>query len=132
VQLSLGMRQRVALARTFAMRSPILLMDEPFGTLDTKTKLQLEDVLLGLWHEEQRTVLFVTHDLAEAIVLSDRVVVMSARPAPDGGHRHRPAATGACAPEGSSLSRNLFRALGQAGRGAGPRRPVMNGFRRAA
>jgi NitT/TauT family transport system ATP-binding protein len=80
VQLSLGMRQRVALARTFAMPSPILLMDEPFGTLDTQTKLQLEDVLLGLWHEEQRTVLFVTHDLAEAIVLSDRVVVMSARP----------------------------------------------------
>ncbi len=78
--LSQGMRQRVALARTFAMPSQVLLMDEPFGALDAQTKLQLEDVLLGLWQSERRTVLFVTHDLAEAVVLSDRVVVMSARP----------------------------------------------------
>jgi len=79
-QLSQGMRQRVALARTFAMPSHILLMDEPFGALDAQTKLQLEDLLLELWQDEQRTVLFVTHDLAEAVVLSDRVMVMSARP----------------------------------------------------
>jgi NitT/TauT family transport system ATP-binding protein len=78
--LSHGMRQRVALARTFSLESQILLMDEPFGALDAQTKLQLEDVLLNLWNDERRTVVFITHDLAEAVVLSDRVVVMSARP----------------------------------------------------
>jgi NitT/TauT family transport system ATP-binding protein len=55
-------------------------MDEPFGALDAQTKLQLEDVLLSLWQREQRTVVFVTHDLSEAVSMSDRVVVMSARP----------------------------------------------------
>lgn len=78
--LSQGMRQRVALARTFALSSPILLMDEPFGALDAQTKLQLEDLLLELWNAERRTVLFITHDLAEAVALSDRIIVMSARP----------------------------------------------------
>lgn len=78
--LSHGMRQRVALARTFCLDSPVLLMDEPFGALDAQTKLQLEDVLLSLWMEERRTVVFITHDLAEAITLSDRVIVMSPRP----------------------------------------------------
>lgn len=78
--LSHGMRQRVALARTFCLDSPILLMDEPFGALDAQTKLQLEEVLLSLWNEERRTVLFITHDLSEAIALSDRVIVMKARP----------------------------------------------------
>lgn len=79
-QLSHGMRQRVALARTFCLESSLLLMDEPFGALDAQTKLQLEEVLLQLWSEEQRTVVFITHDLAEAITLSDRVIVMSKRP----------------------------------------------------
>jgi NitT/TauT family transport system ATP-binding protein len=79
--LSQGMRQRVALARTFALDSPILLMDEPFGALDAQTKLQLEDVLLGLWQQQKRTVVFITHDLSEAVTMSDRVVVMSPRPA---------------------------------------------------
>ena len=78
--LSQGMRQRVALARTFCLDAPILLMDEPFGALDAQTKLQLEDVLLSLWQREQRTVVFITHDLSEAVSMSDRVVVMSARP----------------------------------------------------
>ena len=78
--LSQGMRQRVALARTFCLDSPILLMDEPFGALDAQTKLQLEEVLLSLWQDERRTVLFITHDLSEAVALSDRVVVMRARP----------------------------------------------------
>ncbi|MCC5859680.1 MAG: ABC transporter ATP-binding protein [Ectothiorhodospiraceae bacterium] len=78
--LSHGMRQRVALARTFSLSSSILLMDEPFGALDAQTKLQLEDVLLDLWTEERRTVVFITHDLNEAVTLSDRVIVMSARP----------------------------------------------------
>ena len=78
--LSQGMRQRCALARTFALDSQVLLMDEPFGALDAQTKLQLEDVLMELWSANERTVLFVTHDLAEAVALSDRVIVMSARP----------------------------------------------------
>ncbi|PKO71337.1 MAG: ABC transporter ATP-binding protein [Betaproteobacteria bacterium HGW-Betaproteobacteria-14] len=79
-QLSHGMRQRAALARTFAMLSPVLLMDEPFGALDAQTKLVLGELLDRLWEHEQRTVLFITHDLAEAIALSDRVIVMSRRP----------------------------------------------------
>ena len=78
--LSHGMRQRVALARTFCLDSSVLLMDEPFGALDTQTKLQLEDVLLKLWTSQRKTVVFITHDLAEAIALSDRVIVMRARP----------------------------------------------------
>jgi NitT/TauT family transport system ATP-binding protein len=78
--LSHGMRQRVALARTFSMDAPVMLMDEPFGALDAQTKLQLEDVLLDLWNAEKRTVLFITHDLNEAVTMSDRVVVMSPRP----------------------------------------------------
>jgi NitT/TauT family transport system ATP-binding protein len=78
--LSHGMRQRVALARTFALGAPLLLMDEPFGALDAQTKLSLEDQLLQLCQEEKHSVVFVTHDLAEAVALSDRVIVMSARP----------------------------------------------------
>jgi NitT/TauT family transport system ATP-binding protein len=74
--LSHGMRQRVALARTFAMGSPLLLMDEPFGALDAQTKLQLEDLLLRLCQQHQQSVLFVTHDLSEAVAVSDRVVVI--------------------------------------------------------
>lgn len=78
--LSQGMRQRTALARTFAIDAPILLMDEPFGALDAQTKLQLEDVLLSLWESTGRTIVFITHDLSEAVSMSDRVIVMSARP----------------------------------------------------
>jgi len=79
-QLSHGMRQRTALARTFMMDSPLLLMDEPFGALDAHTKLTLEQELLTLWEQSRRTVIFITHDLAEAIFLADRVLVCSARP----------------------------------------------------
>ncbi|MGB8648356.1 MAG: ABC transporter ATP-binding protein [Anaerolineae bacterium] len=78
--LSQGMRQRAALARTFAIDADVLLMDEPFAALDAQTKLQLEDTLLDLWQGKRRTVVFVTHDLHEAVSVSDRVVVMSARP----------------------------------------------------
>lgn len=78
--LSHGMRQRCALARTFALNSPFLLMDEPFGALDAQTKLALEELLVDLCNHERRTVMFITHDLAEAIAISDRVIVMSARP----------------------------------------------------
>ena len=79
-QLSHGMRQRVALARTFLMSSPVLLMHEPFGALDAHTKLTLKDELLRLWDQNKRTVLFITHDLGEAIQLADRVLVCTARP----------------------------------------------------
>lgn len=78
--LSGGMRQRVSLMRTLIMRPGILLMDEPFGALDTHTKLEMHKLLLELWEAEHQTVLFVTHDLAEAITLSDRIVVLTARP----------------------------------------------------
>jgi NitT/TauT family transport system ATP-binding protein len=78
--LSHGMRQRVALARTFCMRADLLLMDEPFGALDAQTKMQLEDLLLQLWQESKSTVMFITHDLSEAIALGDRVIVMAPRP----------------------------------------------------
>ncbi len=78
--LSHGMRQRTALARTFAIGAPLLLMDEPFGALDAQTRLQLQDLLLRLCEQRGQAVLFVTHDLAEAVALSDRVLVMSSRP----------------------------------------------------
>ena len=78
--LSHGMRQRVALARTFALDADLMLMDEPFGALDAKTKLQLQDLLLSLCQESRRAAVFVTHDLSEAVAVADRVVVMSSRP----------------------------------------------------
>jgi ABC-type nitrate/sulfonate/bicarbonate transport system ATPase subunit len=79
-QLSQGMRQRVSLARTLAIDPDILLMDEPFGALDAQTKLVLEDEFLRIWEEHRKTVVFVTHDLFEAIAMADRVVVFASRP----------------------------------------------------
>jgi len=79
-ELSGGMKQRVALARAFLTNPDILLMDEPFGALDAQTRLILQEELLNLWVNHRKTVLFVTHDIDEAILLSDRIVVMSNRP----------------------------------------------------
>jgi NitT/TauT family transport system ATP-binding protein len=76
-KLSQGMRQRVSLARAFAVGRKIYLMDEPFSALDSQTKLLLHDQLLDLWDSSQATVVFVTHDIGEAITLADRVIVMS-------------------------------------------------------
>ncbi len=78
--LSGGMRQRVALMRTLIMEPEILLMDEPFGALDTHTKLDMHRTLLDIWERERQTVLFVTHDLGEALTLASRIILLSARP----------------------------------------------------
>ena len=78
--LSGGMRQRVALMRTLAMHHDLMLLDEPFGALDSQTRLAMQEWLLSVWREQQGTILFVTHDIDEAIFLADRVVVMTPRP----------------------------------------------------
>jgi len=88
-QLSGGMQQRTALARALANAPRMLLMDEPFGALDHQTRELMQELLLGIWEAEAKTVLFVTHDIDEAVFIGSRVVLMSARP----GYPSRPAST---------------------------------------
>ncbi|MDM5186904.1 ABC transporter ATP-binding protein [Bacillus sp. DX4.1] len=79
--LSGGMRQRISFLRTYLCEKPIMLLDEPFGKLDAFTKMEVHRWLLDSWHQEKQTIIMVTHDLDEAILLSDRVFIMSQRPA---------------------------------------------------
>jgi NitT/TauT family transport system ATP-binding protein len=79
-QLSVGMRQRAAIARAFLSDPLLLLMDEPFSALDAQSKLVLQEELLRIWKDHQKTVVYVTHDIEEAVLLGDRILVMSGRP----------------------------------------------------
>jgi ABC-type nitrate/sulfonate/bicarbonate transport system ATPase subunit/flavin-dependent dehydrogenase len=113
-QLSGGMRQRVEIARALAADPDVLYMDEPFGALDYLTRLKLRADLLALWRRERKTILFVTHDIDEAVQLADRVVVLGARPARIEEilpiEQPRPRVLGA--PEYLRARAELFRALG--------------------
>ena len=79
-ELSGGMKQRVAIARSLANSPEVLLMDEPFGALDAQTKLSMQQLLLDIWKKEKPTIVFITHDIDESIFLSQRIYVMEARP----------------------------------------------------
>lgn len=122
-QLSGGMQQRVNLARVLVNRPRVILMDEPFCSLDAQTRLQMQELLLRLWHELHMTVVFVTHDVDEAVFLSDRVVVLTRRPgtvkAELAVHLPRPRELSLLtSPEFSALKREAFELLLAERRGA--------------
>jgi ABC-type nitrate/sulfonate/bicarbonate transport system ATPase subunit len=116
-ELSGGMRQRVSFLRTLTARKPVLLLDEPFGSLDSITRADMQEWLAGALAEEPRTVLLVTHDVEEALFLSDRVVVLSARPGsvkaeiPVRIPRPRPRRETVTAPEFTALREQALEAL---------------------
>jgi ABC-type nitrate/sulfonate/bicarbonate transport system ATPase subunit len=80
-ELSAGMQQRVGIARAFALQPRLLLLDEPFSLLDALTRMELQDALMALWEERRQTVIMVTHDVDEALLLADRIVMMTSGPA---------------------------------------------------
>jgi NitT/TauT family transport system ATP-binding protein len=128
-ELSGGMQQRVALARALAYRPRVLLMDEPFASVDAQTRTELEDLLLSLWERFATTILFVTHDIDEAVYLADRILVLGAPPAriiaeaPVRIPRPRDQIATRSAPRFIELRGMLYRALKTAGRAAeGPPR----------
>lgn len=111
-QLSGGMQQRVAIARVLGMGCPTLLLDEPFSALDPKNRFALQELLLKLWEEDRKTVLFVTHDMDEAILLGDRVAFMGAGtdrlPAQDPVFTPAPAETLLISSECCALRRDMI------------------------
>lgn len=125
-ELSGGMQQRVAIARALAYRPALLVMDEPFASVDAQTRAGLEDLILRLWAEQDMTVLLVTHDVDEAVYLADRVVVLSSGPARGVAQlavdlprpRHQLATR--ALPGFSALRAQVFHALGQSGTSAPP------------
>jgi ABC-type nitrate/sulfonate/bicarbonate transport system ATPase subunit len=116
-ELSGGMRQRVALARTYATKRPLLLLDEPFGALDALTRVRMQEFLLERWETHGRTVIFITHDVDEALLLGDRLVVLSQRPGsvladiPIPVPRPRDPATMATLPEITELKSKVLQML---------------------
>jgi NitT/TauT family transport system ATP-binding protein len=120
-ELSGGMQQRVAIARALAYEPEVLLMDEPFGSLDALTRLELEDTLLKVWSELKTTILFITHDIEEAIYLSDRILVLSRRPSevmeelPVDFPRPRHQLTTRAEPRFMALRNDIYRQIGESG-----------------
>ena len=116
-QLSGGQRQRVGLARAFAVEPELLLMDEPFGALDAITRVGLQDELLRMWQQSRRTVLFVTHDIPEAVYLADRVLLLAGRPGSLKGSWNVAARVGRprdrASPELADIAEDVRRQLGR-------------------